>query len=48
MLFIIGFTASLLAIQTNCSRVMWAFARADVLPASGVAQAAVAPGRGCR
>jgi amino acid transporter len=34
-LFIIGFTASLLAIQTNCSRVMWAFARADVLPASG-------------
>ena len=36
MLFIIGFTASLLAIQTNCSRVMWAFARADVLPASGV------------
>ena len=36
VLFIIGFTASLLAIQTNCSRVMWAFARADVLPASGV------------
>jgi amino acid transporter len=35
-LFIIGFTASLLAIQTNCSRVMWAFARADVLPAAGV------------
>jgi amino acid transporter len=35
LLFIIGFTASLLAIQTNCSRVMWAFARADVLPASG-------------
>jgi amino acid transporter len=35
VLFIIGFTASLLAIQTNCSRVMWAFARADVLPASG-------------
>ena len=34
VLFIIGFTASLLAIQTNCSRVMWAFARADVLPAS--------------
>ena len=33
VLFIIGFTASLLAIQTNCSRVMWAFARADVLPA---------------
>jgi amino acid transporter len=32
VLFIIGFTASLLAIQTNCSRVMWAFARADVLP----------------
>lgn len=36
VLFIIGFTASLLAIQTNCSRVMWAFARAEVLPASGV------------
>ena len=36
VLFIIGFTASLLAIQTNCSRVMWAFARADVLPASGM------------
>jgi amino acid transporter len=36
VLFIIGFTASLLAIQTNCSRVMWAFARADVLPAAGV------------
>jgi amino acid transporter len=35
-LFIVGFTASLLAIQTNCSRVMWAFARADVLPAAGV------------
>jgi amino acid transporter len=35
VLFIIGFTASLLAIQTNCSRVMWAFARADVLPAAG-------------
>src|SRR5215210_7513290 len=34
-LFIIGFTASLIAIQTNCSRIMWAFARADVLPASG-------------
>ncbi len=34
VLFIIGFTASLLAIQTNCSRVMWAFARADVLPGS--------------
>ena len=33
-LFIIGFTASLIAIQTNCSRIMWAFARADVLPAS--------------
>ena len=33
-LFIIGFTASLLAIQTSASRVMWAFARADVLPAS--------------
>ena len=31
-LFIIGFTASLIAIQTNCSRIMWAFARADVLP----------------
>ena len=31
VLFIIGFTASLLAIQTNCSRVMWAFARAGVL-----------------
>ena len=36
VLFIIGFTASLLAIQTNCSRVMWAFARADVLPGSEV------------
>ena len=36
VLFIVGFTASLLAIQTNCSRVMWAFARADVLPASGM------------
>lgn len=36
VLFIIGFTASLLAIQTNCSRVMWAFARADVLPGSTV------------
>jgi amino acid transporter len=35
VLFIIGFTASLLAIQTNCSRVMWAFSRAEVLPASG-------------
>ena len=34
VLFIID-TASLLAIQTNCSRVMWAFARAGVLPASG-------------
>jgi amino acid transporter len=34
VLFIIGFTASLIAIQTNCSRIMWAFARADVLPAS--------------
>jgi amino acid transporter len=34
VLFIIGFTASLIAIQTNCSRIMWAFGRADVLPAS--------------
>jgi amino acid transporter len=34
VLFIIGFTASLIAIQTNCSRIMWAFARADVLPAA--------------
>lgn len=34
VLFIIGFTASLIAIQTNCSRIMWAFARAKVLPAS--------------
>jgi amino acid transporter len=33
-LFIIGFTASLIAIQTNCSRIMWAFARAGVLPAA--------------
>ena len=33
-LFIVGFTASLIAIQTNCSRIMWAFARADVLPGS--------------
>jgi len=32
VLFIIGFTASLIAIQTNCSRIMWAFSRADVLP----------------
>src|SRR5215213_3408758 len=31
-LFIIGFTASVIAIQTNCSRIMWAVARADVLP----------------
>ncbi|MEA2364368.1 MAG: hypothetical protein QOD71_3513 [Thermoleophilaceae bacterium] len=35
VLFIVGFTASLIAIQTNCSRIMWAFARADVLPGSG-------------
>jgi amino acid transporter len=34
IMFIIGFTASLIAIQTNCSRIMWAFARADVLPAA--------------
>jgi amino acid transporter len=34
VMFIIGFTASLIAIQTNCSRIMWGFARADVLPAS--------------
>jgi amino acid transporter len=34
VLFIVGFTASLIAIQTNCSRIMWAFARADVLPAA--------------
>ncbi len=34
VLFIIGFTASLLAIQTSASRVIWSFARADVLPAS--------------
>ncbi|CAA9232116.1 MAG: hypothetical protein AVDCRST_MAG52-1162 [uncultured Blastococcus sp.] len=33
-LFILGFVASLIAIQTSCSRVMWAFARAGVLPAS--------------
>ena len=33
-LFIIGFTASLIAVQTSCSRIMWAFARDDVLPAS--------------
>ena len=47
VLFIIGFTASLLAIQTNCSRVMWAFARADVLPGSGCSGSS-RPGRGCR
>jgi amino acid transporter len=34
VMFIVGFTASLIAIQTNCSRIMWAFARADVLPAA--------------
>lgn len=34
-LFLIGFLASLLALQASCSRVMWAFARDGVLPASG-------------
>ncbi len=34
-LFFIGFLASLLALQASCSRVMWAFARDGVLPASG-------------
>jgi amino acid transporter len=34
-LFFIGFLASLLALQGSCSRVMWAFARDGVLPASG-------------
>jgi amino acid transporter len=33
-LFIIGFLASALALQASASRVMWAFARDDVLPAS--------------
>ena len=43
VLFIIGFTASLLAIQTNCSRVMWAFARAGRAPGLGPAQKALVP-----
>ena len=47
VLFIVGFTASLLAIQTNCSRVMWAFARADVLPAARPL-ARCPRGAGCR
>jgi amino acid transporter len=34
-LFIIGFTAALIALQAGCSRVMWSFARDGVLPASG-------------
>lgn len=35
-LFIVGFLASALALQASASRVMWAFARDDVLPASGL------------
>lgn len=34
-LFIVGFLASALALQASASRVIWAFARDDVLPASG-------------
>jgi amino acid transporter len=34
-LFIVGFVASALALQASASRLMWAFARDDVLPASG-------------
>jgi amino acid transporter len=34
-LFIVGFTAALIALQAGCSRVMWSFARDGVLPASG-------------
>ncbi|MEA2443080.1 MAG: hypothetical protein QOJ12_372 [Thermoleophilales bacterium] len=34
-LFIVGFVASALALQASASRIMWAFARDDVLPASG-------------
>jgi len=34
-LFIIGFTAALIALQAGCSRVMWSFARDGVLPAAG-------------
>lgn len=33
-LFIVGFMASALALQASASRIMWSFARDDVLPAS--------------
>jgi amino acid transporter len=34
-LFILGFTASALALQASASRMIWSFARENVLPASG-------------
>lgn len=35
-MFVIGFLASFLALQTSASRVIWAYARDGALPASGV------------
>ena len=36
VMFVIGFLASFLALQTSASRVIWAYARDGALPASGV------------
>lgn len=36
VLFVIGFLASFLALQTSASRVIWAYARDGALPAAGV------------
>ncbi|CAN5637561.1 amino acid permease [soil metagenome] len=36
LLFVIGFLASFLALQTSASRVIWAYARDGALPGSGV------------
>jgi amino acid transporter len=36
VLFVIGFLASFLALQTSASRVIWAYARDTALPAAGV------------
>jgi len=35
ILIVIGFLASMMAAQTSASRIIWSFARDDVLPASG-------------
>jgi amino acid transporter len=47
VLFVIGFLASFLALQTSASRVIWSYARDGALPGSTVPVAAEQPARSC-